>query len=62
MKSRQDQWNSKRGGKASPSKMCISVNIGKGSGTLFCHVKVSLDAMRLNICFRSYYCVGFLWR
>lgn len=43
MKNRQEQWNTKRGGKSSPSKMCVSVNIGKGSGTLFCHVKVSFE-------------------
>lgn len=41
MKNRQDQWNAKRGSKASPSKMCVTVNIGKGSGTLFCHLKAN---------------------
>jgi hypothetical protein len=40
MKNRQDQWNIKKGAKSSPSKMCVSVNIGKGSGTLFCQLKV----------------------
>ena len=41
MKNRQDQWNIRKVAKSSPSKMCVSVNIGKGSGTLFCQIKVS---------------------
>ncbi|XP_045024451.1 autophagy-related protein 2 homolog A isoform X1 [Daphnia magna] len=40
-KSRPEQLNGKGKMKSSPSKMCVLVNIGKGSGTLFCHIKDS---------------------
>lgn len=40
MRNHRDQWKAKSRSKDSPSKMCVSVNIGKGFATLFCHLKV----------------------
>jgi hypothetical protein len=66
MKNRQDQWNIKKGAKSSPSKMCVSVNIGKGSGTLFCQLKVSFIYIYFSFFFRIffliYFCKGFIWQ
>ena len=40
LRARQENWKTKRFNKDSPSKMCVSVNIGKGSCTSFCPLKV----------------------
>ena len=38
---RNREWKAKKPGKDAPSKLCFCLKIGQGSGTLFCHVKVS---------------------
>ena len=38
---RNREWKAKKPGQDAPSKLCFCLKIGQGSGTLFCHVKVS---------------------